>query len=63
LFSPTVLGFFPYQVDYDDYRAVDSVKIPYLVKWSIPGRSWTRKVTEVKQNTAIDDAKFNQPTK
>ena len=62
-YSPTVLGFFAYQVDYDDYRAVDGVKIPYLVKWSIPGRSWTRKTTEVKQNTAIDDAKFNQPTK
>ena len=62
-FSPTVLGFFPYQVDYDDYRTVDGVKIPYLVKWSIPGRSWTQKVTEVKQNSAIDDAKFASPTK
>ena len=61
--STTPIGAFPFQIDYDDYRAVDGVKIPYAIKWSIPGRSWTRKVTDVKQNTAIDDAKFNQPPK
>ncbi len=61
--SPTIIGAYPFQVDYEDYRAVEAVKIPYLIKWSIPGRAWTRKVTEVKQNTAIDDAKFNQPKK
>lgn len=61
--SPTVLGFFVYQIDYEDYRTVDGVKIPYLTKWSIPGRSWTRKITEVKDNEPINDTKFNQPTK
>lgn len=61
--STTPIGAFPFQIDYSDYKAVDGVQLPYTMRWSIPGRSWTRKVTEVKQNTVIDDAKFNQPAK
>lgn len=61
--APTSIGVYAFQIDYDDYRLVEGVKIPYLIKWSVPGRSWTRKVTEVKQNAAIDDAKFTAPVK
>jgi hypothetical protein len=61
--SMTVLGIFPYQVDYSDYKAFDGVQIPTTMTGSTPGRSWTFKVTDVKQNAAIDDAKFNQPAK
>ena len=61
--SMTVLGVFPYQVDYSDYKPVDGVQVPMSVTGSTPGRSWTLKVTDVKQNTAIDDAKFSQPSK
>ncbi|HEY0428158.1 MAG TPA: c-type cytochrome [Pyrinomonadaceae bacterium] len=61
--SPLPIGVFPTIIDYDDYRAVEGVKMPYSIKWSIPGQSWSLKVSEVKQNTAIDDAKFNQPAK
>lgn len=61
--SQTVMGNFPFQVDYSDYKAVDGVQIPMSIQWSIPGRTWGRKITEVKQNVAIDDTKFNPPTK
>ena len=53
------LGEFPTQTDYEDYREVDGVKLPFLIRWSIPGRTWGRKITEVKQNVALDDAQFN----
>jgi len=56
-----IIGMYPYQVDYSDYKAFDGVQVPLMIQWSIPGRIWGRKITEVKQNTAIDDAKFNQP--
>lgn len=59
----TPIGVFPFQIDFSDYKTFEGVQIPYTTTWSIPGRSWTRKITEVKQNTAIDDAKFNQPSK
>lgn len=61
--SPTVIGAFTFQVDYADYKTFDGVQVPTTVQWSIPGRVWSRKITDVKQNTAIDDTKFNEPKK
>jgi hypothetical protein len=57
--TPTVLGFFQYQVDYTDYRDFGGVKLPTEIKFAVPNIRWTRKVLEVKNNVAIDDAKFN----
>ena len=57
--SDTPLGKFPLQTDYDDYRVVDGIKQPFLIHWSMPGRIWGRKIVEIKQNVALDDAKFN----
>jgi len=57
--SDTALGKLPLQTDYEDYRAVDGVKQPFLIHWSMPGRVWGRKIDEIKQNVNLDDAKFN----
>lgn len=59
--AKTVLGQFPTQTDYEDYREVDGVKLPFAVRWSIPGRTWGRKINEVRQNVPLDDAQFNPP--
>ena len=56
--APTVLGAFQYQVDYTDYKDFGGVKLPTIVKFAVPNIRWTRKVLEVKNNVAIDDAKF-----
>lgn len=61
--SQTVIGIYPFQVDYSDYKAFDGVQVPTMIQWAIAGRTWGRKITEVKQNTAIEDAKFNPPAK
>jgi hypothetical protein len=53
------LGQFPTQTDYEDYREVGGVKLPFMIRWSIPGRTWGRKITEVKQNVVLDDNEFN----
>ena len=60
--SETILGMFPLQTDYEDYRDVDGIKQPFLIRWSMPGRSWGRKIAELKQNVAMDDAQFNPPS-
>jgi hypothetical protein len=60
---PTVLGVFQYQVDYSDYKDFGGVKLPATVRYTSPNVSWTRKISTVKNNAAIDDAKFNEPTK
>jgi hypothetical protein len=59
--SKTALGLFPTQTDFEEYREVDGIKLPFSIRWSMPGRSWGRKITEVKQNTAIDEAIFELP--
>jgi photosynthetic reaction center cytochrome c subunit len=60
--SETFLGKFPLQTDYEDYREIDGIKQPFLIRWSIPGRSWGRKITEMRQNVEVDDTRFNPPT-
>jgi len=60
--SETALGMFPLQTDYEDYRDVDGIKQPFLIHWSMPGRIWGRKIAEIRQNVAVDDALFNPPS-
>jgi hypothetical protein len=57
----TALGPIPFQADYEDYREVDGVKLPFTVRWSLPGNGWTDTIKEIKHNVPIDDEKFNMP--
>jgi hypothetical protein len=58
----TALGPLPFQVDYEDYREVDSITLPFTVRWSLPGNGWTDKVVEIKHNVRVDERKFAAPT-
>jgi hypothetical protein len=57
----TPLGRNPTQIDYADYRDVDSVKVPF--RWTIarPGGRFTIQVDQIQQNVLIDDVKFAKP--
>lgn len=57
----TVLGLFPIQIDYEDYKEADGVKLPFTIRWSFPGRSWGRKINEVKHNAVINNESFSPP--
>ncbi|MDQ3819533.1 MAG: c-type cytochrome [Acidobacteriota bacterium] len=61
--SKTALGQLPLQIDYEDYRDVGGFKLPFMVRWSIPGRIWGRKITEARQNVPLDDAQFSPTAK
>ncbi len=58
--TATVLGNFIYQVDYTDYKDFGGVKLPTTINFAVPNIRWTRKVLGVKNNAAIDDAKFGK---
>jgi zinc protease len=45
----------------EDYREVDGVKVPFTVKQNSDAISFVIKLTEVKHNVPIEDAKFNKP--
>lgn len=53
----------PEQVDYDDYRDVGGVKMPFTVRVSgvNPNSTTTRKFTEIKTNVPVDASVFLMP--
>lgn len=57
----TPLGRNPTQIDYADYRDVDSIKVPFRWTLARPGGHFAIQVDEIHQNVPIDDAKFAMP--
>lgn len=60
---PTMVGIIPEQVDYEDYREVDGLKVPFTIRVTTIDSffSSTRKLTEIKLNVPVDETKFNKP--
>jgi hypothetical protein len=61
--TDTPLNQLPEQTDFEDYRDVDGVKLPFLVRMSNIDTyySYTRKITEVKHNITVEDKLFDMP--
>jgi hypothetical protein len=53
----------PEQTDFEDYRDVDGVKLPFIICRSAIDTydSWTRTFVEIKRNAAVDDVVFAAP--
>jgi hypothetical protein len=61
--TDAILNQIPEQVDLEDYRDVDGVKMPFTVRVSAIDtfNSYTRTVTEVRHGLAVEDTIFNMP--
>ncbi|HUK32061.1 MAG TPA: photosynthetic reaction center cytochrome c subunit family protein, partial [Candidatus Acidoferrum sp.] len=63
--EPTALGWFPLEMNFEAYREVAGVKIPFVVRLPSAGGAWGVRISyvilEVHQNVPIDDAKFDHP--
>jgi len=61
--SATMIGMIPEQVDFEDYKNVDGLMVPFTIRISSvdPGITSTRKITEIKLNVPLDDTKLNKP--
>jgi hypothetical protein len=61
--STTILGAFPEQLDFEDYREVDGVKLSFLIRYSTvdPSLGTTTEFKEIVHNGPVDDARFNPP--
>ena len=60
----TIIGVIPQQTDFDDYRNVEGVKLPFTIRVSSvdAGNPYlTRKFTEIKLNAPVDESKFKMP--
>ena len=49
------------QVFYEDYREADGVKMAFTLRQITPAFTLNIKMTEMKHNVPVDDAKFNKP--
>jgi zinc protease len=61
----TPVGAVPQQTDYEDYRDVDGVKLPFVVKYAgaDPESATTTVYKEIAHNTPVEDASFAPPQK
>jgi zinc protease len=60
--ADTPQGKFPITSNFEDFREVDGVKIFFTLRQELPQAAIVVKITEVKHNVPIDDAKFNKPS-
>ena len=51
-------GTFTQLMDYSDYREVNGVKYPFLMKTSVAGQSFEMKVSKMEMNTGVLDSIF-----
>ena len=59
----TAFGTIPEVTDFDDYREVNGVKLPFTITWSLPPFGSARKFTEIKLNVFVDNARFSPQPK
>ena len=63
-YNETMIGIIPEQTDFEDYREVEGVKLPFLIRVSSVDAAnpiITRKFEEIKLNVPVDESKFNKP--
>jgi zinc protease len=59
--ADTPMGKANVETTLSDYREVDGVQLPFQIHQDMGGFAFTIKLTEVKHNVPIDDAKFDKP--
>jgi zinc protease len=57
----TAMGKLPFEIYLEDYREVDGIKMPFLIRQVTSGNGFVVKVSEVKHNVPIEDTMFNKP--
>jgi hypothetical protein len=55
----TAFGGIPEVTDFDDYRDVGGVKLPFTISWSRTPFGSVQRFTEIKLNVIVDDARFH----
>ncbi len=55
------LGSLPQETDFDDYRAVNGVKVPFIVRVVRADGTMIYKWEQIQANVAVDDGRFEKP--
>jgi hypothetical protein len=57
----TGLGRVPMAIDLDDYREVEGVQWPFVIRTMFPGVNLTQSFTEIRPNAPVEEEKFKRP--
>jgi photosynthetic reaction center cytochrome c subunit len=60
-YTPTIIGIIPQQTDFEDYREVEGLRLPFTIRASYVDAGSpiaTRKFAEIRLNTPVDESKF-----
>jgi photosynthetic reaction center cytochrome c subunit len=60
-YAESPLGILPLQLDYDDYRELDGVQVPFRMTRTESGSTEILQFAEVRQNVPIEPSKFARP--
>ena len=63
-YMSTIVATIPQQTDFEDYREVEGLKLPFMITVSSVDRGnlpISRKFAEIKLNVRVDDSKFDKP--
>ncbi|MDQ3818768.1 MAG: hypothetical protein M3362_13960, partial [Acidobacteriota bacterium] len=58
----TAFGPIPEETDFEDYRDVEGIKLPFTIRLSKLDSGFIRKFTEIKHNVPIEKVMFNMPS-
>ena len=59
--TPAYFGPLLNTIDYDDYRKVGSVRMPFTIRRTRGGMTFLQTTTELKLNPRVDDSIFKKP--
>jgi len=59
--TATYFGGLPRATDFDDYRKVGNVRLPFLIRKARGGNIFLQTISEYELNVKIDDSKFKKP--
>ncbi|MEK6278781.1 MAG: photosynthetic reaction center cytochrome c subunit family protein [Acidobacteriota bacterium] len=59
--TPTFFGKLPNGIDYDNYKKVGNVRLPFIIRRSRSGTTFLQNISEIKLNVPINDTMFNKP--
>jgi hypothetical protein len=57
----SVLGSFPEETNYDDYRSVSGIKVPFTIVVMNPEGNRTYKLSQAEVNVPVEDSRFTKP--
>jgi hypothetical protein len=60
--TPTFFGVLPNATDFDNYKKVGGIFLPFTVRRIRGGTTFLQDISEYKLNVAMDDAMFKKPS-